>query len=213
MDVRRLAERFGAPAGGVTLAAPRAAITEPASPPDAVDDGVDVRGLDAHERSPAEERKVGQQSEQGACGHHGGEHADQHAEDQGKGEALGLSRGELEDHRGGKERQDVRIEDRAKATRVTGIDRRAHGAAAAHLFFDPFEDDDVGVGRHADGEDHAGDAGQRERDGNGVEQPPQQHGVDDERDVGHKAQEPVVEEHVEQDQPQAGQAGDQGLVQ
>ena len=64
---------------------------------------------------------------------------------------------------GREHREDVGVEDGLEAARVPGVDRRAHGLAAAHFFLDALEDDHVGVGGHADGEDHAGDAGQRER--------------------------------------------------
>ena len=45
-----------------------------------------------------------------------------------------------------------------------------HGSAGAHLLLDALEDDDVGVGRHADREDQARDARQRQRDRDQLDQ-------------------------------------------
>ena len=43
------------------------------------------------------------------------------------------------------------------------VDRRADGSPGAHLLPDALEDEHVGVHRHADGQDDAGDAGQGQR--------------------------------------------------
>src|SRR5262249_615331 len=62
------------------------------------------------------------------------------------------------------QRHDVGVDDRVEALRVAGRDRRSDRSAEAYLFLDALEDDDVRVGRDADGQDGAGDARQRERD-------------------------------------------------
>ena len=107
----------------------------------------------------------------------------------------------------------VRVEDGLEAKRVARVDRGAHGLAEADLLLDALEDDDVGVGRHPDGEDQAGDARQRHRDRDDVEEPPEQDAVDDEREVGDQSEEAVEDEHVQEDQDEAGDAGDERLVQ
>jgi hypothetical protein len=53
---------------------------------------------------------------------------------------------------------DVRVDDRVEALGVAGLDRGAHGLPGAHFFLDPFEDDDVRVGRDADRQDQAGES-------------------------------------------------------
>ena len=81
-----------------------------------------------------------------------------------------------------------------------------------HLVAHAGEDEHVGVDRHAQGEDHAGDAGQGHRDPDGVEDAQEEHAVDDEGDAGHHAQQTVVGDHEDHDEQQADGAGDEGLV-
>ena len=71
----------------------------------------------------------------------------------------------------------------------------------------------VGVGSHTDGEDHPGDAGQREGHGDGAEQAPEQDAVDDEREVGDEAEETIVGKHVDEHEAEADETGDEALPQ
>ena len=48
--------------------------------------------------------------------------------------------------------------------------------------------------------------------GMSVEEPPQQDGVDDEREVGDQAEEAVVQQHVQEHDAEADEAGDEALV-
>ena len=84
--------------------------------------------------------------------------------------------------------------------------------ADAHLFLDAFEDDDVRIGRHADRQDHARDARQRQRDRYQQDQAVEERRVDQQRDVGDEAQEPVEDEHVDHHDEQADDARDQALA-
>ena len=89
----------------------------------------------------------------------------------------------------------------AQRLRVAGGDRRRDRAPGARLLLDSLEDDDVGVGRHAEREDHAGDARQRQRDRDQLDQREEQDRVDEERDAGDHA-----EHAVEHDQEQQRRA-------
>ena len=87
-------------------------------------------------------------------------------------------RGRVQDA-GGDQRDDVGVDDRVEAAPVAGRDRGADRFAGAHLLLDALEDDDVGVGGDADGEDRAGDARERHRHGQGRHDPGEQQAVDD----------------------------------
>ena len=83
-----------------------------------------------------------------------------------EGEALDVGGGEHEQDERGHDRHHVRVDDRGQALLVTGDDALPDRATAADLLLDAFEDDDVGVGGHADRQDQTRDAreGQRDRD-------------------------------------------------
>src|ERR1700730_996716 len=75
-------------------------------------------------------------------------------------EALDRSGAELEQEHRRYQRGDVGVDDRGEGAVEAEIDRRAHGAPGAHLLADALEHQHVGVDRHADGQDDAGDARQ-----------------------------------------------------
>ena len=79
-------------------------------------------------------------------------------------EALDAGGGEHEQDEGHADRDDVGVDDRPQRLGVAAGDGGRDRAPGAHLLLDALEDDDVGVGRHAQREDHARDARQRERD-------------------------------------------------
>ena len=85
----------------------------------------------------------------------------------------------------------------------------AHGLAELQLLADALEDQHVGVDRHADGQDHAGDAGQRERGLEGADRAEQEDDVEDQGDDGVDARALVVDEHEDDDQDQPDHAGPQ----
>ena len=86
------------------------------------------------------------------------------------------------------------------------VHRDLEGLARGHFLAQPLEDEHVRIHRHAECEDDAGDAGQREH---GVQQRhAAEHDEDceQEADVPDQAGEPVVENHHEGDEPEAEQA-------
>src|SRR6266545_1793993 len=92
----------------------------------------------------------------------GGEDGNEQADDERYGEPFDGSGAELEqEHRGDDDGQ-VRVDDGREGLREAVLDRRARSAAAPQLFADPLEDQHVRVDRHANGEDEAGNAGQRQ---------------------------------------------------
>ena len=85
-------------------------------------------------------------------------------------EALDFRGRQREQDERGHERDDVRVDDRREAAFVAGRDPRDHRSAAADLLLDALEDHDVRVRRDADREDQAGDARQRQRDRDQLDQ-------------------------------------------
>ena len=81
------------------------------------------------------------------------------------------------------------------------------------LFLDAFEDDDVRVGRDADRQDQAGEAGQRQRDAEEEDCAVHERGVDAEADHRDEAEEAVEEEQEERDDDQAADRGVLRLLQ
>ncbi len=130
--------------------------------------------------------------------------------------AHGAHRGDVEHHRGD-HRHEVGRHDRL----VRALERRLHGRtrrlARAHLVLQPFEEHDVGVGGHAQGDHEARDAGQGERvahlrpgdrdDGQRQDRPGRH------AEPRHDAQQPVIEEQVEEQQDQARDPGHDALTQ
>ena len=89
--------------------------------------------------------------------------------------------GEREQDERHADRHDVGVDDRAQRLRVAGGDGGRDRSARAHLLLDSLEHDDVRVGGHRQREHHSGDARQRERDRDQLDQREQQHRVDQQR--------------------------------
>ena len=109
-------------------------------------------------------------------------------------------------------RDDVRVDDRVEALGVAGLDRGAHGLPGPHFFLDPFEDDDVRVGRDADRQDQAGEARQRQRDVEEQDRRVEEGRVDAEADDRDDAEEAVEHEQEDGDDQQADQRGELRLL-
>ncbi len=108
---------------------------------------------------------------------------------------------------------DVRVEDGAEGA-VVGVAERLPDAESAVLFFaKSLEDEDVGIDAHAEREDDAGNA--REREGclqGGHAREDDEH-VHQHRREGHDAAEVVVADEEDADDDEAGDAGDEAGLQ
>ena len=93
------------------------------------------------------------------------------------------------------EHGDVGVDDGLERAREPRADGHPHRLAAPQLLADALEDEDVGVHRHAHGERDAGDARQRQRRAERGHHREQDEQVQDQRDVGDEAGEPVVDQH------------------
>ncbi len=83
------------------------------------------------------------------------------ADGQRDGEALDGAAAKPEEDDGGDQRGEVRVENRGEGLFIGGLDGVLEGFAGGDFLAQAFVDQHVGVHRHADGQDHAGDAGQR----------------------------------------------------
>jgi len=118
----------------------------------------------AHEAGVREPAEVREQAQHGARAGDRGDQRDAGTEQQHQREALDPRRRDQEEDGGGDRGDHVGVEDGVEAAFVTGGDRGLHRFARTGFFLDALEDDDVCVGRDADGEDHAGEARQRQSD-------------------------------------------------
>ena len=121
-------------------------------------------------------------------------------------------RGRVQDARGD-QRDDVGVDDRVESAPVPRRDRGADRFTRPHLLLDALEDDDVGVGGDADRQDRACDARKGHRHGQGRHDPGEEQAVDDERDVGDHAEEPVEDDQEDHHEDEAGGARDQAVAQ
>ena len=97
------------------------------------------------------------------------------------------------------ERRDVRVDQRPEHAAEAGVDRRADAALRLELFFDALEDQHVRVDADAHRQHEAGDAGQRHHRADVCHQAEQDDQVEDQRDDGVHAGQPVVDEHEADD--------------
>ncbi len=152
-----------------------------------------------------------------------GEHRGRDARDERHREAADEARADDEEDHAREDGRDVAVEDRREGALVARHHGREAGPARLHLLARALVDEDVGVHRHADGEQQARDAGQRQhrqahqraagerrvarhlreqaRGHDRAER--QQDEVEHHREVGHEAHRAVVEEHEEQDRRDA----------
>src|SRR5438067_9511363 len=124
-------------------------------------------------------------------GEHGGEEADQ----QRDGEAFDRTGPELEQEERRDDRGHVRVDDRAEGAGEAVLDGRAHGLAVAQLLADALEDEHVRVDGHAEGQDDAGDAGERQRGLEDRHHAENDHEVEQQRQNGVDPGALVVDEH------------------
>ena len=143
---------------------------------------------------------------------HGGEQRDDRADTEREREALDVRGREHEQDERGHDRDDVRVDDRGQALLVAGDDALPDRASGADLLLDAFEDDDVRVSRDADREDQAGDARQRQRDRDELDQRVEVDPVDDQADGRDHAEHAVERDQEHDDDQQADETGDQALV-
>ena len=155
--------------------------------------------------------------QEGARDGDGREQADAHAQRQRQAEALddagAEGAAEPEEDPARDERREVGVTDRRPGTREAGIDRLVDGASGAQLLLHPFEDQDVGVDRHADGQDEARHARQRQGDRDQLEEGEREGGVDQQRQVRQDARQAVVDGHEDHHHGQADDAGHGALAQ
>ena len=157
----------------------------------------------AHEAWVSEPLEAAEQAEDRARRGDRGQQRDERAEQQHEREALHRRDRDQEQHERGDRRDDVRVENRVEALRVTGRDRGSHGPPAAHFFLDAFEHDDVRVGRDADRQDQPGEARQCERHVEQQDRRVVEERVDREPDDGDEAEEAVQQEQEERDDDEA----------
>ena len=126
---------------------------------------------------------------------HRREHGGENTDDQRHGEALDRARALPVEDRAGEERGQVRVEDGGERAVETGLHRELKRLAGVLFLADAFVDQHVRVDGHTEGQDDAGDAGEREGDverRHGAEQHARVH---EQRDVRHETGEAVVDEH------------------
>src|ERR1700676_3965853 len=148
------------------------------------------------------------QAGQGKCGKNRGNDADAERH----GEAAHRPGADIEQHRGGDESGDVGIEDGRQRALEAGVDGRDRIAPAAQFLADALIDQNVGIDRDADGQHDAGNARQGER---GVQQrqcAKDHRHVDGDRDVGEHPEQPVGQQHEDDDQDRADISGKLALL-
>ena len=108
----------------------------------------------------------------------------------------------------------VRLESKiaVKARLKPSADRAGDVFPQGPLLLDPLEDQDVGVDRHADGQDQAGDAGQRQVGLEVGQDAEQDDDVEDQGDDGVDSGQAVINDHEGHDQEDGHQAGHQALA-
>ncbi len=172
----------------------------------------DLPGGRAHEARRLRPLEPGEQAEHRAGRGDGGEERDDGADQQHQREALHLGGRDREQDQRGDRGDDVRVDDRAEALRVTGGDRGAHRAPGSRLLLDSLEDDDVRVGGDSDRQDQAGEARQRQHDAEEQDRAVHQGRVDREADDRDDAEEAVEDQQEDRDDEQADDRGVPGLA-
>ncbi len=127
-------------------------------------------------------------------------------------EALDFGGGQREQDEGGHERHHVGVHDRREAALVARGDPRRDRAPRADLLLDALEDHDVRVRRDADREDQPGDAGQRQRDRDRLDQREVVDAVDRDARDGDHPQHAVEGQQEEAHDQEAREHRQQALV-
>src|ERR1035437_7463220 len=141
-----------------------------------------------------------------------GEDRGQEADDESDGEALDGPGAELEEEKGGHDRRHVGVDDRAPRALEAEVDGGLWRLAVVHLLADALEDEDVRIDGHADRQDEARDAGQRERRVDVGHRAEEDERVEDERQNRVRAREPVIENHREKDANHADDRGEDAFL-
>ena len=134
-----------------------------------------------------------------------GEKGSENAEGQSNGKAAHRTARFPEQDRGGDQRGNVGIKDRAKCFLIGGLERDLQGFAQCQFFPQSFINQDARIHCEADGEDDACDTRQGKNDASRdeLERADQQYDVDQQRETGDHAGEPVIDEDAEESDRQA----------
>ena len=178
--------------------------SQPGMPPP---DGADHAGVVEEASTPASSERKRPRRE------HGGEHRDRGTDQQHQREPAHGRRRDREEHERRDRGDDVGVDDRREALRVSRLDRRPDAASRARLLLDAFEDDDVRVGGDPERQHEAGEARQRQGDVEEQDRGVEEGGVDAEPEHGDEAEEAVEDEQEERDEEQADDGGCLRLVQ
>jgi hypothetical protein len=125
------------------------------------------------------------------------------------GEAFDRTRSEEEQEEARHDGGDVSIDDGPPGFTKARVNRRRNRFARAKLFTNALEDQHVGIDRHTDGEDDAGDAGQRERSAELRERGNQQNGIQKQRQNRINASLLVIHQHDQDHGNQPGHTGEE----
>src|SRR5262245_9163256 len=140
------------------------------------------------------------------------EQARHDADHQGDREALHRSGSELVQDDPGHDHRHVSVDDRRERALEACVDRRSDGLPEPELLTDALEDEDVRVDRHADRQHDPGDARQRQGRLEPGHRRQEDGEVEQERQVGDRAREPVVDQHEDEDGQGAGRRRDDALA-
>src|SRR5437870_10942092 len=166
----------------------------------------------AVERQPAGRLEAGNDLQELLGGDDGREHTDRHTDRERDREAFDQRGAKEVQDEAGNQRRDVGIADRRPGAVDAGFHRRPERAAGTQLFLDTFEDQHVGVDRHTDREDEAGETRECQRDAEELEDGQRDAGIEEQRDAGHNTRQPVVEEHEQDDDRQSKGTGQQAQL-
>src|SRR5215212_6451082 len=130
----------------------------------------------------------------------GREHRRENADGERHGEAANRPRSQEEEDPAGEQGREVRVDDGAERSSETLVERRDGGTTESRLLADALIDEHVGVDRHADGEQDARDAGERERSTEHRQNAEDHAHVYDNRQHRDDAEESVGSDHERRDQ-------------
>ena len=97
----------------------------------------------------------------------------------------------------------MRVDQRPEHTAEAGIDGGAHAALGLELFFDALEDQHVRVDADPHREHEPRNARQRHHGADVRHEAEQDHEIEEQRDDGVDARQPVVEQHEQDHEPEA----------
>ena len=130
----------------------------------------------------------------------GRKHADYDAQSQCQRKAAYGAGSKLVQNAAGDNGTHVAVENGRKRALESGVNGGAQVLAAAQFFLEPLKNQDIGVYRHADGQDKPGDTGQSERNRPEFEQREGKQRIQNQREVGEQAGQPIPEQHKYEDE-------------